>query len=203
MEITRKGNRFDAYDYCLKEGEKELVILFAGNLDLYMMMCDDQLMNFRESKTISFDITKADYDIFCLFDSLYKNIIKGRIFDMKDVKKTFQFEYSKLVDQQKKIHWISDEDTEEVGDSLTISKPNNDSYRLTFHRNEKTPDFGFKSPKYISIRFRNSGSRYKPFNGIFMQMYSELNDIDPDYRQICFEEYQYCKRMEKKKTTHI
>ena len=29
----------------------------------------------------------------------------------------------------------------------------------------------------ISIRFRNSGSRYRPFNLIFMRMFNELQNL--------------------------
>ena len=42
-----------------------------------------------------------------------------------------------------------------------------------------------------SIRFRNSGSRYEPFNICFMQMYNELKNYDSNCHQIHIEEYLY------------
>ena len=194
MEINRTENDFHSYDYCFIDGEKKLTILFARNLDLYLMINDDQLMKFREARTLSFDITKADYDVFCLFDSLYQDIMDCKIYEMRDVKDTYRYEYSKLVDSNQCITWISDEDQEEIGDRFTMAKVNDDAYRLTFYRNDKVPDFGFKSPMYISIRIRNSGSRYQPFNCVFMKMYQDLQNLDPNYRQIHFEELQYMKK---------
>ncbi len=202
MEVERTKNKYcisDTYDYYLIDNEKVLTIFFAGNLDLYLMINDNELIKYKENKTMNFDITKADYDLFCLFDSLYKDIIKCKIFDMKSVKSTFRFEYDKLVDDKKCINWVSDEDREEIADSLKISKLSNDVYRLMFYRNDKIPEFGFKSPKYISVRIRNSGSRYKPFNCVFMKMYNELQNLDPNYRQMCFEEIKYIKKLDKKR----
>lgn len=46
----------------------------------------------------------------------------------------------------------------------------------------------------ISIRFRNSGSRYAPFNRLFMKMFNKLQFLDDvnDYgHQIHIEEYLY------------
>lgn len=194
MEIERKENDFNSYDYCLTDGNKKLTILFARCLDLYIMINDDQFMKYAEAKTIHFDITKADYDIFRLFDSLYQDIINCKVFDLHDVRNTCRYEYEKLVDDKQCITWISDDDREEIGDRFTLSKLNDDVYRLIFYRNDKIPDFGFKNPMYISVRIRNSGSRYKPFNCVFMKMYHELQDIDPNFRQIHLEELQYIKK---------
>ena len=199
MEIERKKNRFNAYDYCLTDEDKVLTILFAGNLDLYLMINDNELIKYMENKTIHFDITKKDYDIFSLFDTMYNNIIKCKILDIESIKTNYRYQYNKLVDDNKNINWISDEDLEEIGDSFKLSKLNNDEYRLTFYRNGKIPSFGFKSPTHISVRIRNSGSRYDPFNCAFMQMYNELQNIDSNYRQICFEEIEYTKKLSRKR----
>ena len=63
-------------------------------------------------------------------------------------------------------------------------------------------DRDFASLYYIPIRFRNSGSRYDPFNIIFMRMYERLKKIDDvnDYgHQIHMEEYLYEKEKAKTK----
>ena len=54
------------YDIELKEKENTLKIFFAGNLDLYLMLSDGEVID-NENKTLSFDITKEDYEIFSIF----------------------------------------------------------------------------------------------------------------------------------------
>ena len=55
------------------------------------------------------------------------------------------------------------------------------------------------APGSISIRFRNSGSLYDPFNMIFMRMFNKLQNYDPEYHQIHFEEINYAKKLSLKK----
>ena len=56
-------------------------------------------------------------------------------------------------------------------------------------------------PGTMGIRFRNSGSRYMPFNAVFMRMFREMQNIDDvnDYgHQMHMEEYLYEKNKMKK-----
>lgn len=66
---------------------------------------------------------------------------------------------------------------------MRISKLDN-SYKLTFIRTDKRRSYGFKSPDGIYIRLSNSGSRYTPFNVIFMRMYQEFNKTNIIERKI-------------------
>ena len=53
----------------------------------------------------------------------------------------------------------------------------------------------------MGIRFRNSGSRYDPFNIVFMRMFLKLQQVDDinDFgHQIHIEEFLYQKRLLKK-----
>ena len=52
----------------------------------------------------------------------------------------------------------------------------------------------------VSIRFRNSGSRYNPFNIIFMKMFNKLQEYNPEYHQIHIEELEYQKKLTLKKS---
>ena len=157
-----------------------------------------------------FDITKEDYEIYSIFDSLYNDIIAARPFerdiydeeifkdDIKtDYKNTFQ--YRMLVDNYRTIRWVSDDGPYDEEDRLRIKRLDDDTYRLIFIRNDKPMDCGFKSHMGITVRFRNSGSRYSPFNVLFMKMYHELQDIDPEYHQIHIEEIEYLKKKRVKK----
>ena len=199
MKIKKIPNeREKCYDIELIDNNKNLKILFAGNLDLYMILSNNEIIPYGKNISLYFDITKEDYDIYSIFDSLYEDIINGRPFGSdslsSDYDYTRQEEYKKLVDSNLNINWISDDGPPEIEDMLKISKIDNDTYRLTFIRNDKPMDFGFKHHMGISVRFRNSGSRYNPFNCLFMKMYHELQEIDSEYHQMHFEEMEYLKK---------
>ena len=201
MNINKIKNNMQTYDFYLKKDGKILKIMYAGNLDLYLMLENDKTLPDNENIILHFDITKENYEIFKLFDSLYKDIITGNIFKDIDEKLSYNYknsyEYSILVDNDLNINWISDDGPPELEDVLRITKIDDDTYRLFFYRNDKPLDCGFKSSINITIRIRNSGSRYNPFNCAFMRMYQELQKIDPNYHQIHFEEIEYLKKIKK------
>lgn len=84
------------------------------------------------------------------------------------------------------ITWICD-DSEffdmNNSNSLQIIRDEN-SYKLKFNFNDK-------QLHTRSIRIRNSGSRYNPFNMLMMKFFNELQKYDPEYHQIHMEEYLY------------
>ena len=202
MQIKKYKNEENSYNIELINNNLILRILFARNLDLSLHLETDEIPG-NEDCSISFDITKEDYDIFLLFDSLYNDIIKGNVFG-KDLcldneeNELFNyrnsFEYQKLVDKENNITWISDDNPNDTKDSLTISKLDEDTYRLTFKRNKEKIKNPYQDFSSIRIRFRNCGSKYNPFNCAFMRMYQSLQEIDDTYYQIHIEELQYIKR---------
>ena len=199
--IKKYENDMKSCNFEFVDDEKTLKIMFAPNLDLYMSLSNGQTLPNDANVSLFFDITKENYEIFSLFDSLYKDIITGNVFPDSDLSTsdfTKSYEYSILVDQDSNINWISDDGPIDVEDIVTISKYDDDTYRLIFRRNDKPMDFGFKSPRNIVVRFRNSGSRYNPFNCVFMRMFHKLQNIDPNYHQIHFEEIAYVKKISKK-----
>ncbi len=200
IRIKKYKNDMNTCNFELSEMGKTLKIMFAPNFDLYMSLGNGQLIPYDSNISLSFDITKENMEIFRLFDSLYKDIVLGNIFSDTNYLGDFtqSYEYSILVDQNCNVNWVSDDGPIEVEDSLSVSRIDEDTYRLTFSRNDKPMDFGFKSSHNITVRFRNSGSRYNPFNCVFMRMFHELQSIDPDYHQIHFEEIEYVKRLTKK-----
>lgn len=208
MEIQKVKNTEGSYDIWLKKDNKELKIMFAGNQDLYISLSNGDFIPQRQNTSMYFDITKENYEIFSAFDKLYNNIINGNIFD-KDMHSKYRLDYLKsydyhnIVDKEKNINWISDDGPEELEDRITISKSDEDTYRLTFFRNDKELDCGFKSNTSIFVRFRTSGSRYGFFYCPFMIMFQELQNLDPKYHQIHFAEIEYAKKLEKKlNSTH-
>jgi hypothetical protein len=91
------------------------------------------------------------------------------------------------------IIWHSDEEPYDISDILKITEQD-EQIILEFFRPELTGEkFSIRRPGTISIRFRNSGSFYLPFNIVFMRMYNKLQEYDPEldeeYHQIHIEEY--------------
>ena len=187
MEIRKKENEDkNIYDIILTSGGKQLLSYFAGNQDLYMGIYTGQNIGLR-NMSIDFYITKENYEIYCIFDNLYKEIIEGYPFGFDDdygIDYKIYGEYKSLVDENKNIIWISDEGTDNSADKLIMSKINEDEYKLTFVRNDIEEEFYFKCVDGICVRFRNHGSRYKPFNAPFMEMYHRMQNIDENYHQI-------------------
>lgn len=200
MEIIKAENRyFDGlYDYTLEDGDKKLHIDYSGALDTHWLMEDGRHLKPRESAEFVFEITKADYEIYELFDNLYNEVVSGYPYGMDEDFKNTQ-EYEKLVDEDKNIAWISDDGPEEYADRVIISKEK-DSIKLRFIRNSLTDVFELKPSWCISVRFRNSGSRYNYFCTSFQNLYNQMQKINPDleYHQYHIEEYEYLERMNKK-----
>ncbi len=66
----------------------------------------------------------------------------------------------------------------ELASSLEIQKQE-DAYSITFVQGIDETDF----PTY-SIGFRNSGSRYEPYNIAFMNMYNGLSEYNLNYHHV-------------------
>ena len=176
-----------------------------------------------------FVITKENYRVYELFEDLYNDIeninifyedeIPAHIKDPVEIKnyidETNEYKaetrewchihnwahYNDMFNpEEKTITWYSDETNPKVSNLVQIKKEE-ESFRLTFRTQCYTGGYDEDSHLFglIPIRFRNSGSRYDPFNVIFMRMYNnlkEIDDINDIGHQIHIEEYLY----EKNKT---
>ena len=173
----------------------------------------------------TFTITKENYFLYSLFKQLIEDVKEAKVFTPRpdvyideeyetlpdgtdnieteeqrcnrwneDLKKSER--YKKMYDG-KAISWHSDDEPYDIADRVRITE-NEDVILLEFYRPEtilETCEFRF--PGSISIRFRNSGSTYDPFNILFMKMYRELQTYNPDYHQMHIEEIEYVKRLQK------
>lgn len=180
-------------------------IMFGGNLDLYWYYWpEEDFKDWPLAKT--FTISKENYFIYQKLDELYKNIKEQKPYRFKDENVSTVFDSSKLINESPSaqysyknlfqngiIKWYSDDAPLEEASMLEI-KSQEDKYIITFHQGKE--DFGFST--YV-IRFRNSGSRYEPYNFAFMNMYNSLSEYDPNYHQIHIEEYLYNKKLQKLK----
>lgn len=214
LNIKKVNSEYDSYDIIINDGTKDLNILFGGNGDLYFFI---NKLNFEDTEQIvNFEITKENYFLFSSFEELYNKIINCNIYKLdemelphaddeeilertnmyaewnEDLKSSI--EYRKLVNNGI-ISWRHDEQIYEEANILNIYKEE-EKYRLEFILMSK------EISHYIDIRFRNSGSRYIPFNRVFMELYRKLQTYNPEYHQIHMEEYMYQKKLELNRHTH-
>ena len=203
IKKTKDVEGYDRFKITTENGSFD--IMFGGNLDLYWYYWPEE--NYKDwplAKT--FTISKENYFIYQKLDELYKNIKEQKPYQSKDENSSIVFDSSKLINDSPKsqysyknlfqndiIKWYSDDAPLEEASMLEI-KYQEDKYIITFHQGKE--DFGF--PTY-AIRFRNSGSRYEPYNFAFMNMYNGLSEYDQDYHQIHIEEYLYYKKLQKLK----
>lgn len=87
------------------------------------------------------------------------------------------------------VNWHSDDSPYENASYATIKKEN-ESYIIEFHKS-KSEDL----VDTFSIRFSNSGSRYRPYNFLFMNMYNNFKNYNFDFHQIHIEEHIYHKKL--------
>ena len=203
MKFNKRKNEFGT-QFFIEDDERYLSICFLGNLDLYWSIHSNKRTINDDPKTDTFVITKENYALYCLFEDLYNDIKEINLFEsFKDDKDKYQTynrsNYNELFDEKNKIiTWYSDETAHEVANYLKIKKEEN-SFAIDFYIQDYVDgyDRDFSSLHYIPVRFRNSGSRYDPFNIVFMKMYNNLNNIEDinDYgHQIHIEEYMYEKK---------
>lgn len=224
MQVIKYENEFGLI-ISFQELGKRLDISFGGNLDLYWTIYSK-----NESDCHDFIITKENYEVYKLFEELFDDIKNIKIYtetvipfyieteeERQDYLNEVEYEkskyrlyncsnYNELFDKENSIiTWYSDETNHEVANILKIKKEK-ESFRLEFfiQPHKKEYDRDFNSLNYISIRFRNSGSSYEPFNVIFMRMYEkmkQIDDVSDNGHQIHMEEYLYNQSKIKKLTT--
>lgn len=214
-------SKIKGYDISFIKDDKELKIVFGGNGDLYWMLRQIKTSDMNEEMNEvynNFYITKENPVIYRLFDELYNDILNCNIFRIteldqemytkselkkKQKKKNELNEWNRhkrdLLVEEDKIKWHSDEQMFEYANVVTISKQE-EGYLLEFTiPDQPEEELLYRLPGTISIRFRNSGSTYDPFNIVFMRMYQELQKYDREeeqriideqaYHQITLEEY--------------
>ncbi len=222
MKVIKQESDFGT-SVSLIDPEKYLCFNIGGNCDLYISFLQKRV----RGKEHIFTITKENMAIYEIFDQLYKDIENINLFaddpipsyiKSSEAKLSYLKESKKQIDNKidgyrrynnsnyrelfnpdtKTITWYSDETAHEVANYLKIEKKE-DCFKFYFYIQPYKCgyDADFNSPNYIPIRFRNSGSRYDPFNIIFMRMFQKLKTVEDIYEfghQIQIEEYVYQKK---------
>ncbi len=196
--LKNKDNEY--WNINLMNENDTLGIFYGGNLDIYWMLIS--------KKNTNFIIDKENYELFQIFDRLYRRIKNCQIFEMSEDERingridetpeqikqeldelnewhSQKEPYKKLYNKQTGIiEWFSDDYAEEEANSVKII-PHEDKYEIEFVR--RGDNFKYMT----SIRFRNSGSRYDYFNFIFCKHYNELCEVDDKAHQISLDEIAY------------
>ena len=215
MLVYRKkhNDSINYYDYYLKDESQELKIIFGGNGDLYF--CSKSFVECQEAE---FYITKENMIIYNLFSELFKAFQNVEIYTINDFdlqyyddEEELQQKYDRYKEWNEElknssiykrlfnnnsITWISDDSISfnyETADTLKIIKEEN-QFKLEF----TYYDCENELPYVKSIRIRNSGSRYQPFNFLMMNFFNKLQEYDPNNHQMHIEEYLYLKNNSKK-----
>lgn len=191
MKIKKLKSYLGCYDIVLEKSKKILRIIYGGNGDLYWTAYD---LNSETNKVI-FEITQEDHELYKLFDELYESIKNHQIYKVDQNELDFcetETEKQKLYESVKKrnqdlpsysnydllykdgvISWHSDSTTYEDANVVNISKADEKIILEFILYNKDMADED-------SIRFCNSGSRYKPFNLPFMNMFNQLQEYNPE-----------------------
>jgi hypothetical protein len=215
LEITKEKNEH-GYIFTILTDDGKFDISFAGNLDLYWgNVYDGNILEEPNSK--QFMITKGNYYLYSLFEELYENIKNCNVFTLDETSIFFCETVEELENKRREIKDLNDdlkksekynpnrlfrdgviewhcEDFPYEESSVVKIKKEKEKFIVIFEKSKNTDIY-----LTYHVRFRNSGSRYEPFNIVFMKMYHKLINYDPEYHQIHIEEYLYQKRMNHKK----
>lgn len=160
--------------------ECTVIINFAGNLDLYWNVYPNKKSK-RDRVQYSFEVDESVpylYDTFVgVFDAIsqnkpyYNSLVGDEEFREKVLPK---YLYSDKIELRKgnSIIWKSDDFYSEVASYVKITKAGN-KFKITMHKS--TSD---EERNTFSVRFRNSGSRYNPYNTVFMSQFDRLCKFD-------------------------
>lgn len=190
LEVNKYKNGWGYDTFEIETDTGSFQILFAPNGDLYWRYLSE--INVLDDKPIQeLIITKENYYIYEVFYKLYESIKNNKVFYDKE---NYSIVKNNKLFKNNMIEWYSDELPIDITSKLTIKKED-EVFKVIFEKSKKSQDGIFIT---YSIRFRNSGSRYTPFNINFMQMYNELKEYDPNYHQIHMEEYLYKQKLLRK-----
>lgn len=181
MINLEKNNDLNFVRYVIKTNNGNIDIRFQDNYDLYWYYIptkktSDNTVIITPENLFVYNLFNDLYEAFSINDPYANSIIKD------EIKHTYAGTNNPFVDN--KIIWYSDDNALDNANVLTIEKID-EIYKITFERKDN------RLGRVIPIRISNSGSRYYPFNTVFMSMYRLLENYNFDYHQIELEEYLY------------
>lgn len=184
LKVTKSEEEYPSITLSYND-EVSLSILFAGNLDLYFMLAGAH-------KSQKFIIDESNLRVYDIFNKLYNDLINCKLPFESDKEKLRRLTNYDLLVQNNIITWRSDDYPFDIGPSFKIEKVD-EKFVITFDRGKEEE---YMANKYsISVRIRNSGSFYRPFNANFMTLYHELCNLD--LKQMYIDEIMDLRRIKK------
>lgn len=173
VDINIYKNLFENDVIDISVDSDNFVISFMGNGDLYWTYMPKTSFDECLSE-YEFNITKENYFLYRSFDELYNSVINNIPFGEKidEVSSDFNSSFRIGLNIQNKIIWYSDEFPLEEASFVSIEKED-EEFKIKFSRSKND-----SLMQTYSVRFRNSGSRYAPYNVVFMNMYNKLRNYD-------------------------
>jgi hypothetical protein len=171
LDVIKNNLDYPCFTLCYNNNIL-LNIWFAGNLDLYFSILGDN----------KFIIDESNIRVYDIFNKLYNDLINCKLpFDYGDKEILKKLSNYDLLVHDNVITWMSDDYSCLDAPSFSISKLK-DKINITFDKGS-------------SVRIRNSGSLYQPFNTNFMMLYHELCNLDLE--QVYIDEIIDLKRVKK------
>ena len=172
IDVTKEKTRGmrDIINIHTKEGL--FYIAFESDMNLYFSYSGN---NLEDKDEYRFTIDKDNPFLYECFDNLYDSVINQKPYRYSENLANTEYIYPlarctcELIHDDGIIEWHSDDEPYDLGSVLSISKDEEENYIL-----------GFKRAKdgNCSVRIRNGGSCYDPYNASFMIMYNRLCDYD-------------------------
>ena len=190
MKVTRLLElNTGTYEYWIEQEEKILRIAYRGNDDLYFSLMKKD----KESLENSIVISEDNKELYNVFDELYNDVKNCNVLVEIDSFQAYQCrgneeELERLEEEKNesikrtqeklfvdnKINWVSDDaDFDGNSNSFEIKKED-DNIVISFNLIEEMNN---------SVRISNSGSRFDPYNTVFMRMFNKLQEYDPESDQ--------------------
>lgn len=178
IDIDIEKTERDYYIITFENENGKFIIEFCGNLDLYWNYYPKNV-KLQDIDEAVFQIPKLEKVLYPIFLKLYRAIKYSRpfsnsIYDFEDNhKKLPSYHCSEKIGLYKDgvVTWVSDDDDLEKGSKIQIEQTKK-GILIRFIKGY--PEFG--RPSFF-VRFRNSGSRYHPYNCAFMNQYQEFIKI--------------------------
>lgn len=157
--------------------EGDFFFTFGGNFDLYFSYFGKDL---RKKEEHTFILDKDNFFLYNCFDEAYRVIESEKPLQTDYIYKCKDFPLLK----DGIIEWHSDDGYYDSSAILFIEKLDN-AYKIVI-KEGVISDIQIRT---ASVRFRNSGSIYEPYNCVFMDLYNKICDHNFEYEQITFDEY--------------
>ena len=169
INVIKKKDLDNTYGIFIETDQGSFVFTFCGNLDLYFSYFGEDRLKKEEH---SFILNENDDFLYKTFDNLYNAIVNekplGNGYDNSDL----VYEHKNLsypLLNNNVVEWHSDDSPYDEAAVLLIKKMDK-SYKITI-KEGIIADIGMRT---ASVRFRNHGSIYEPYNVTFMNLYNDL-----------------------------